>query len=117
MSYNKVQILVGFFILIIIVVGAIASGFKNSKPVSESVDIVEKGAIIQNSIIGKSVEGRDIKVFQFGRQTDIEKVQNHNSDTKHLLLVGGIHGGYEWNSVLLAEKFTEYFAENLSEIP
>lgn len=44
------------------------------------------------SIIGASVEGRNIELYSFGTG-DI-----------HLLFVGGIHGGYEWNSVVVAEK-------------
>lgn len=42
------------------------------------------------SIIGKSIEGRDIPLYSYG-----------NGST-HLLFVGGVHGGYEWNSTLLA---------------
>ena len=43
-------------------------------------------------VIGQSVEGRDIRVHNFG-----------DGDT-HLVFVGGIHGGYEWNSVVLANE-------------
>lgn len=55
--------------------------------------------------IGTSVEGREIEVYRFG-----------TGDT-HLLFVGGIHGGYEWNSVLLAYAFIDYFTEHPENIP
>jgi g-D-glutamyl-meso-diaminopimelate peptidase len=56
-------------------------------------------------IIGLSVEGRSIESYTFGE-----------GDT-HLLFVGGIHGGYEWNSVLLAYEFVDYLKEHPDIIP
>jgi predicted deacylase len=35
----------------------------------------------------------------------------------HLTFVGGIHGGYEWNSVLLAYQFLDYLKTNSEIIP
>lgn len=55
--------------------------------------------------IGLSVEGRPIEAYTYG-----------NGET-HLLFVGGIHGGYEWNSVLLAYTFLDYLNENPEFIP
>jgi len=46
-----------------------------------------------HKVIGTSVEGRAIDAYTYG-DGDI-----------HLVFVGGVHGGYEWNSVLLAQKF------------
>lgn len=57
------------------------------------------------TVIGQSVEGRSIEVYSFG-----------NGTTK-LLFVGGIHGGYEWNSVTLAYEFIDYFSDNPMLIP
>ena len=57
------------------------------------------------AIIGQSVEGRDILAVQFGTGAD------------DLLFVGGIHGGYEWNSILLAHEMIDYFTENPTSIP
>jgi LysM repeat protein/predicted deacylase len=34
-----------------------------------------------------------------------------------LILVGGIHGGYEWNTILLANELRQYLQENPREIP
>lgn len=56
-------------------------------------------------VIGKSVEGRDIESYTYG------------SGGKHLVFVGGMHGGYEWNSVLLAYQFIDYLNENAEIIP
>ncbi len=55
--------------------------------------------------IGMSKEGRDISIFHYGE------------GDKEVLLVGGIHGGYEWNTVLLARELMDYLTENPSEIP
>ncbi len=57
------------------------------------------------SVIGKSVEGRDITAYHFG--TGATKV----------LFVGGMHGGYEWNSVLLAYTFMDYLDAHPGSIP
>ncbi len=59
----------------------------------------------QYSIIGKSIENRAIEAYTYGQ------------GKTHLLFVGGIHGGYEWNSVLLAYRFMDYLGENLDFIP
>jgi predicted deacylase len=56
-------------------------------------------------VIGRSVEGREIQAYHFG--------EGENK----LVLVGAIHGGYEWNSALLAYELIDYFKENPSEIP
>jgi murein tripeptide amidase MpaA len=58
-----------------------------------------------SSTIGQSVEGRNISVHTFG-----------NGDN-HLLFVGGIHGGYEWNSVVLAYNLIDYLQANPNEPP
>ena len=55
--------------------------------------------------IGLSVEKRLIESYTYGR------------GSTHLLFVGGIHGGYEWNSVLLAYKLIDYLAANPQAVP
>jgi len=42
--------------------------------------------------IGLSVEGRPLEMVQFG------------SGAHHLLIIAGVHGGYEWNTVNLADE-------------
>lgn len=57
------------------------------------------------SVIGTSVEARNIEAYTFGTgETD-------------LLFVGGMHGGYEWNSILLAYEMIDYLKSNPSMIP
>ena len=57
------------------------------------------------SIIGSSVEGRDIEVYTFG------------TGETNLLFAGGMHGGYEWNSILLAYEMIDYLKANSNIIP
>jgi len=56
-------------------------------------------------VIGKSTQGRDIMAYNYG-----------TGETK-LLFIGGIHGGYEWNTVLLAQKTMDYLKANPETIP
>ena len=55
--------------------------------------------------IGKSLEGRDISAYHFG-----------TGDTE-LLFIGGIHGGYEWNTSLVALELMDYLDKNPEIIP
>lgn len=55
--------------------------------------------------IGKSVEGRNIEVYTYG------------TGATHLTFVGGVHGGYEWNSVLLAYTFIDYLDAHPDMVP
>ena len=57
------------------------------------------------SVIGQSVESRDIIAYHFG-----------TGQTK-LLFVGGIHGGYSWNTVLVAYELMDYLKANPGVIP
>jgi len=56
-------------------------------------------------VIGQSVEGRAMESYTYG-----------NGSTT-LLFVGGMHGGYEWNSVLLAYKFIDALEDKTFPIP
>ncbi len=60
---------------------------------------------IESVIIGQSVQGRPIEAYQFG------------SGTTDVLFVGGMHGGYEWNTVVLAYEMIDYFTENIYNLP
>ncbi len=57
------------------------------------------------SKIGKSVQGRDIMSYTYG------------DGTTTILFLGGIHGGYEWNSVLLAYQLMDFLNANTGAIP
>jgi len=56
-------------------------------------------------IIGKSAGGYDIFAYHYG------------SGNKEILLIGGIHGGYSWNTALLAYQMMDYFDGNPQAIP
>ncbi|MDP2669049.1 MAG: M14 family metallopeptidase [bacterium] len=72
-------------------------GAKAPAPLPVPVAVEDTGP--KQQVIGKSVEGRDINVYTYG-----------NGET-HLAFVGGVHGGYEWNSVLLAYGFMDYLSK------
>ncbi len=59
----------------------------------------------QPAIIGFSVEGRPLEVYTFG-QGEVED-----------MIIGGIHGGYEWNTIALADQLITYVNENPDAIP
>jgi len=56
-------------------------------------------------VIGRSVEGRPITVQTLG------------SGPTDVLVVGGIHGGYEANSILLSRRLFRHFRENPAALP
>ncbi len=73
-------------------------------PVAETISATAAPTSTQ-AVIGSSVEERAIEAYTFGTgETD-------------LLFVGGIHGGYEWNSILLAYEMVEHFTTDPSIIP
>ena len=56
-------------------------------------------------VIGYSVSGRPIEVYTFG------------NGERQRMIVAGIHGGYEWNTIALADELMEYINENPEVIP
>lgn len=62
-------------------------------------------AIPQPQVIGFSVAGRPLEVFQFGNGP-VEK-----------MVVAGIHGGYEWNTIALADELIDYLETHPEVIP
>ncbi len=61
------------------------------------------------TVLGTSVENRNITAYHFGSDAQV--------GVKELLFIGGIHGGYEWNSVLVAYEFMDYLKTNPTRIP
>lgn len=55
--------------------------------------------------IGYSVSGRPIEVYTFG------------DGPRERMIVAGIHGGYEWNTIALADELMKYINENPDVIP
>jgi g-D-glutamyl-meso-diaminopimelate peptidase len=93
-----VAISLGFFIFTII--------YKkyNSKIIVET-PTEQKVVGPKYKIIGYSVEGRKIESYTYG------------NGKNHIAFVGGIHGGYEWNSVFLAYRFIDHITDNPTIIP
>ena len=94
---KKISLLIAVVIILttaLIVVIHLLTKFVSNQGTQTEIPIIktpiEEIEKIKQEVIGTSVEGRAIESYTFG----------HGSTT--LLFVGGIHGGYEWNSVLLA---------------
>jgi predicted deacylase len=77
--------------------------YKASEPTPPAPPVVND--VPKRTVIGTSVEGRTIEAFSYG------------NGATHLAFVGGVHGGYEWNSVVLAYTFMDYLSENPTIIP
>ena len=56
-------------------------------------------------IIGYSVSGRPLEVYTFGQ------------GERQVMIAAGIHGGYEWNTIALADELIIYIYENPEIIP
>ena len=57
------------------------------------------------TVLGTSIQKRDITAYHFG------------TGTKEILFVGGSHGGYEWNTSLVAYELMDYLTANPKVIP
>ena len=57
------------------------------------------------AVIGTSVSGRPIEVFTFG------------NGEKQRMIVAGIHGGYEWNTIALADELISHIYAHPNLIP
>lgn len=57
------------------------------------------------AVIGYSVSGRPIEVYRFG------------NGQKEVMIVAGIHGGYEWNTIALADELIKHINDSPDIIP
>jgi hypothetical protein len=106
-------------IIICIVIVLVVLGLYYFIQSSKSVNLISNNEVatttVQNTatttvnkletVIGKSAEGRDITAYHYGE-----------GETE-LLFIGGIHGGYEWNTALVAFKTMDYLKANPEIIP
>jgi murein tripeptide amidase MpaA len=60
----------------------------------------------RQTVIGKSAGGRDIVAYHYGAATGTE-----------VLLVGGIHGGYSWNTALVAYEAMAHLESDSDAVP
>src|SRR3989344_1516908 len=93
-------LLVGLFVFVIL---PSRTAPESARTAIESIETVDYAP--ERRTIGLSVEGRPIEVYKYGK------------GETHLVFVGGIHGGYEWNSVVLSYEFMDYLDENPNAIP
>jgi len=98
------RITIVIFIFIVFFVSIFLYFFFNKEKSVPEV-LVKNNLNTKETVIGTSVEGRAIKSYIFG------------DGNIHIIFVGGIHGGYEWNSVLLAYQFIDYLNINPEVIP
>lgn len=68
-------------------------------------EVAEPQPSVTYAVIGSSVQGRSIEAFTYGK------------GSKHIVFVGGIHGGYEWNSVLLAYELIDTLEAETLPVP
>jgi predicted deacylase len=97
LSIKSVIIVVAVFVALVISAFVIIRTYKKAPeaPVIQPSDDSKNTKPVVK-VIGQSVEGRDITAYTYGK------------GKTHLLFAGGMHGGYEWNSVLLAYQFMDY---------
>lgn len=55
--------------------------------------------------LGESGQGRPLQAFRFG------------TGPVRIAFIGGIHGGYEWNTILLAYQAVNFFNRNPGDLP
>lgn len=76
-----------------------------TQPTQTAVEIAEAQKNAPEVTIGKSVDGNDIKAYRFG------------TGEKEILFIAGIHGGYAWNTVLLAQQMMDHLKQNPTVVP
>jgi len=79
-------------------------------PLSTPIDIVTPTPFVLSSgrratIIGLSVSGRPMEVYTFGQ------------GGRQRMIVAGIHGGYEWNTIALADELITYLDAHPEAVP
>jgi predicted deacylase len=100
----KRKVIVGLILLVLLGLGVFTYYFPFSKE-SPIITIEPEVAYPLKTIIGQSVQGRNIEAYSYGKGEDL------------VTFVGGIHGGYEWNSIMLAYQMIDYLTENQNIIP
>jgi predicted deacylase len=84
---------------------ALPSPTPDALPVPSAAAASDAPADGRAAAIGFSAGGRPLTDYQFG------------SGPNQIALVGGMHGGYEWNTILLAYRLIDYFTQNPDAVP
>jgi hypothetical protein len=100
MMRNAVLKFLLFGLIAAAVIGGVFFVFRDKDeplpPAAPIVNLPPEVVYPVRAVVGHSVEGRPIESYTYGTGTD------------RLVFVGGVHGGYEWNSVLLAYAFIDH---------
>jgi predicted deacylase len=110
MQSSKRKWIIAFVFLVLILASIfIFSSSKKEKEVPpnliDATPVVKEAVGPKIKSIGASVQGRKIEAYTYG------------TGATHIAFVGGVHGGYEWNTILLAYKFIDYLNANPTVIP
>jgi len=98
-NFSKKLIIIVFCFIAIGLVLFVSLFLKRERPKKESIVEITPEIEIESpkrEVLGLSVDGREIESFTFG------------NGEKRLIFIGGIHGGYEWNTVLLAYELIDH---------
>ena len=63
------------------------------------------------TVIGKSVEGNNLTAYHY------PPTKTESTRDTEILFVGGIHGGYSWNTTLVAYELMDYLEKTPTAIP
>ncbi len=104
-TYSGKQVFVVSLVFIVLAIGVFLLLKNKTEPLP--VLPVPEDVVLStvHTVIGESVQGRKINAYTYG------------TGETHIAFVGGIHGGYEWNSVVLAYEFMDYLNANPRFIP
>lgn len=113
MRSTRNNYVLGLFVIVALIslsIFALINYNKNDIPVAtaplEASEYVPLLPYTKNpKVIGKSKEGRALEAYTYG------------AGPVHLLFVGGMHGGYEWNSTLLSYSIINYLTDKIIAIP
>lgn len=81
------------------------TNMETDESLSEEDEVVEEPVDETKTKIGSSVNGKSIMAYHYGE-----------GETE-LLFVGGIHGGYSWNTAAVAYELMDYLDENPDVVP
>ena len=104
-SFSRNSVIVTILVTVLLGVGLFVFMGSRYKAPETPPTVASKNLGPMRKIIGRSVEGRGIESFTYG------------NGPMNLAFVGGVHGGYEWNSVLLSYEFMDYLETNPAVIP
>ncbi|MDP3965872.1 MAG: M14 family metallopeptidase [bacterium] len=110
---RRKEVIAGSCVLAILIgVAAFVALYKKAPEIAPAA-AVKSGPTYK--VIGTSMEGRKIESYTYLPAE--ASAQTGGKGQQHLAFVGGMHGGYEWNSVLLAYTFMDYLESNPEAIP